>query len=139
MIVVDTNVLAYAVLPGERSMTVQALAERDPHWLAPSLWRWELRNVLATAMRVRRLPLSDALAAFAAAEELVEDAGMEASIEDCLRVAARGRVSAWDAEFVFVAEALSVPFVTADRRLCKAFPECAVALEDAASSHPQFA
>ena len=134
MIVVDTNVLAYAVLPGERSLAVQALAERDPHWLAPSLWRWELRNVLATTMRVRRLPLSDALAAFAAAEQLVEDAGLETSVEDCLRVAARGRISAWDAEFVCVAVALGVAFVTADRRLCKAFPECAVALENAASS-----
>ena len=39
MIVVDTNVLAYAVLPGERSAAVRALAERDPHWLAPPLWR----------------------------------------------------------------------------------------------------
>lgn len=134
MIVVDTNVLAYAVLPGERSSSVQALAERDPHWLAPSLWRWELRNVLATTMRLRRVPLPHALAAFAAAEQLVEDAGLEPSAEDCLRVAARGRVSAWDAEFVCVAVALGVPLVTADRRLCRAFPDCAVALEDAASS-----
>jgi predicted nucleic acid-binding protein len=134
VIVVDTNVLAYAVLPGQRSTTVQALAERDPHWLAPRLWRWELRNVLATTMRVRLLSLSDALAAFAAAEQLVEDADLEPSVEDCLRVAARGRISAWDAEFVYVAEALGLPFITADRRLCKAFPECAVALEDAVSS-----
>jgi predicted nucleic acid-binding protein len=134
VIVVDTNVLAYAVLPGQRSTTVQALAERDPHWLAPRLWRWELRNVLATAMRVRLLSLTDALAAFAAAEQLVEDADLEPSVEDCLRVAARGRVSAWDAEFVYVAEALGLPFVTADRRLCQAFPKCAVALEEAASS-----
>jgi predicted nucleic acid-binding protein len=134
VIVVDTNVLAYAVLPGERSITVQALAERDPHWLAPRLWRWELRNVLSTTMRLRRLPLSDALAAFAAAEQLVEDAGLEPTVEDCLRVAARGRISAWDAEFVCVAEALGVPLVTADRRLSRAFPECAVALEDAGSS-----
>jgi predicted nucleic acid-binding protein len=131
---VDPDLRAYAVLPGERSIAVQALAERDPHWLAPRLWRWELRNVLATTMRVRRLPLSDALAAFAAAEQLVEEAGLEPSVEDCLRVAARGRISAWDAEFVCVAEALGVPFVTADRRLGKAFPECTVALEDAASS-----
>lgn len=134
MIVVDTNVLAYAVLPGDRSAAAQALAQRDPHWLAPRLWRWELRNVLATTMRIRHLTLPDALAAFAAAEDLVEDAGLEPPVEDCLRAAARGRVSAWDAEFVCVAEALGVPLVTADRRLCKAFPERAVALEDAASS-----
>jgi len=35
---------------------------------------------------------------------------------------------------VCVAEALGIAFVTADRRLCKAFPECAVAVDDAASA-----
>ena len=130
MIVVDTNVLAYAVLPGERTAAALSLAERDPAWVAPALWRRELRNVLATLMRVRQLPLSGALAAFAAAEDLVADATIEPSTEECLRLAARGRVSAWDAEFVFVAEALGLPLVTADKRLTKAFPGRVVALED---------
>jgi predicted nucleic acid-binding protein len=130
VIVVDTNVVAYAVLPGERTAAALALAERDPAWVAPALWRRELRNVLATLMRVRRLPLRGALAAFAAAEQLVGDATIEASTEECLRFAARGRVSAWDAEFVFVADALGLPLVTADRRLAKAFPRHVVSLED---------
>ena len=106
MIVVDTNLIAYAVLPGERTKAALALAERDPEWVAPALWRRELRNVLATLMRVRRLPRDRALAAFAAAEALVADSTVEPSTEECLRLAARGRVSAWDAEFVFVAEAV---------------------------------
>ena len=123
MIVVDTNVVAYAVLPGEQSAAALALAERDPDWVAPPLWRLELRNVLATLMRVRGLPLAGALAAFAAAEELVGDASLGASTEECLRIAARGRISAWDAEFVFVAEAMGVSLVSADRRLARAFPD----------------
>ena len=131
MIVVDTNILAYAVLPGARTRAVEALATRESHWVAPSLWRRELRNVLATTMRVRGLGLADALAAFDAASELVEDASVDPSVEDCLRMAARGRVSAWDAEFVCVADALGVPLVTADRRLRKAFPGPVVFLEDA--------
>ena len=130
MIVVDTNVIAYAVLPGERSAAALALAEHDPDWVAPSLWRRELRNVLATLMRVRGLPLRDALAALAAAEALVSDATVEPSTEECLRLAARGRVSAWDAEFVFVAEAVGLPLVTADRRLSRAFPARVVPLAD---------
>ena len=130
MIVVDTNLLAYAVLPGERTAAALSLAERDPDWLAPAVWRRELRNVLATMMRVRRLPLSGALAAFAAAEQLVVDAAVDPSTEECLRLAARGRVSAWDAEFVYVAEALDLPLVTADRRLAKAFPGRVLALAD---------
>ena len=129
MIVVDTNLLAYAVLPGDRTAAVLALAEREPGWVAPALWRRELRNVLATLMRVRRLPLRGALAAFTAAEQLVTDATIEPSTEECLRLAARGRISAWDAEFVFVAEALGLPLVTADKRLARAFPSHVVPLE----------
>jgi len=109
VIVVDTNVIAYAVLPGERTKAALALAERDPEWVAPALWRRELRNVLATVMRVHRLPLDRALAAFSAAEGLVTDATVQPSTEDCLRMAARGRVSAWDAEFVCVADAVGLP------------------------------
>jgi predicted nucleic acid-binding protein len=130
MIVVDTNLIAYAVLPGERTIAALHLAERDPEWVAPVLWRRELRNVLATLMRVRQLPLTRALAAFSAAEGIVADATVEPSTEECLRLAARGRVSAWDAEFVFVAEAMGLPLVTADRRLARAFPRVVVPLED---------
>jgi predicted nucleic acid-binding protein len=130
VIVVDTNVIAYAVLPGGRTKAALALAERDPEWVAPALWRRELRNVLATLMRVRRLPLRQALAAFSAAEALVTDATVEPATEECLRLAARGRVSAWDAEFVFVAEAAGLPLVSADRKLARAFPGRVVALED---------
>jgi predicted nucleic acid-binding protein len=129
VIVVDTNLVAYAVLPGERTEAALALAERDPEWIAPALWRRELRNVLATLMRVRRLPLARALAAFRAAEELVTDATIEPSNEQCLRLAARGGISAWDAEFVFVAEALALPLVTADKRLARAFPGRVIALD----------
>jgi predicted nucleic acid-binding protein len=130
VIVVDTNLVAYAVLPGERTAAALALAELDPDWVAPSVWRRELRNVLATLMRVRKLPLAHALAAFAAAEHLVADATVEPTTEQCLRLAARGPVSAWDAEFVFVAEALGLPLVTADKKLARAFPGRVVSLED---------
>jgi predicted nucleic acid-binding protein len=133
VIVVDTNVIAYAVLPGERTEAALALAERDPHWVAPPLWRHELRNVLATMMRVQELTLTRALAAFAAAEALVTDADVAASTEACLRLAARGRVSAYDAEFVLAAERAGLRLVTADRRLARAFPARVVQIEDALS------
>ena len=133
MIVVDTNLLAYAVLPGSRTDAALTVARRDPDWLAPGLWRWELKNVLATAMRVEGMRLASALAAFGVAERLVTDADVEASAEECLRLAARGGVSAYDAEFVFVAEELDLPLVTADRRLAKAFPGRTVSLEDFAA------
>ncbi|MBI4306350.1 MAG: type II toxin-antitoxin system VapC family toxin [Chloroflexi bacterium] len=133
MIVVDTNVLAYAVLPGERTDAALSVVRRDPEWVAPRLWRSELRNVLATAMRAGHLKLDLALTAFRAAEELVQDVEVETSTEGCLRVAIRGAVSAYDAEFVIVAEQMGLMLVTGDRRLVRAFPRSAVFVEDFAT------
>ena len=66
------------------------------------------------------------------------DATVEPTTEQCLRLAARGGVSAWDAEFVFVAEALGLPLVTADKRLARAFPGRVVSLEDSIRAATKF-
>ena len=134
MIVVDTNVVAYTVIPGERTEAALAIARRDPDWVAPRLWRSELRNVLATALRLKNMKLANALAAFGAAEEIVEDIDVEGMIEECLELAQRAGISAYDAEFVLVAEQMGLQLVTADRRLAKAFPSRAVFLEDLAAT-----
>lgn len=68
--------------------------------------------------------------ASAAVSATSSSATLEPSTEECLRLAARGRASAWDAEFVFVAGALGLPLVTADRRLARAFPKEVVTVAD---------
>lgn len=106
------------------------VAARDADWIAPPLWRYELANVLATWMRVRGLTLADAVDAFSEAERLVVDAELVPGVEVKLDLAARGKVSAYDAEFIALAQELDVPLVTADRRLAQAFPK-SVLLVDA--------
>lgn len=44
MIVVDTNTIAYLYLLTEHTADVEALLDKDPHWVAPLLWRSEYRN-----------------------------------------------------------------------------------------------
>jgi predicted nucleic acid-binding protein len=129
VIVVDTNVIAYLVIPGAQTEAALVAARRDRHWTAPALWRHELRNVLATLMRLRGLELRSALAAYQAADAMVMDATVEPTTEQCLLTARQGGVSAYDAEFVWVAGAVGAPLVTADVRLARAFPERAIALE----------
>ena len=55
MIVVDTNVLAYLLLPYELSVHADALYERDPEWAAPIFWRSEFRNLLGGYLRRKAL------------------------------------------------------------------------------------
>ena len=57
MIVVDTNVISYFYLSGERSEQAQRALRKDPHWVAPWLWRSEFRNVLILYVRSRQLTL----------------------------------------------------------------------------------
>jgi predicted nucleic acid-binding protein len=130
LIVVDTNLLVYAVLPGEGTAMALRVAARDADWVAPPLWRYELANVLATWMRVRGLTSADAVDAFSEAERLVVDAELTPSLERKLDLAARGKVSAYDAEFVALAQELDLPLVTADRRLSRAFPKSVLLVED---------
>ena len=122
MIVVDTNLIAYAVVPGERTDAALAVLGVDPQWVAPPLWRSELRNALLTTMRAGKLTLAGALGAFEEADRLVSDVGLEEETEACLRMAEKVKISAYDAEFVLAAERLGLPLVSADRKLSKAFP-----------------
>ena len=46
MIVVDTNLLVYLYVRGQRSAQADAVYHRDQEWAAPMLWRSEFRNVL---------------------------------------------------------------------------------------------
>ena len=53
MIIVDTNVISYFYLPGQRSEQARQGVAIDPQWIAPWLWRSEFRNALILYVRLR--------------------------------------------------------------------------------------
>lgn len=57
MIVADTNLITYLLLPTPMTAAAETLYRDDPEWAAPLLWRSELRNVLALYLRKGLLPL----------------------------------------------------------------------------------
>ncbi len=117
MIVVDTNVIAYLFVPGDRTGAAEALRRRDAEWAAPLLWRSEFRNVLATLVRLGRVELPVAQAMQAQAERLLAPLEFAVDSETVLALAADSGCSAYDCEFVALAEYLDVPLVSADRKL----------------------
>ena len=70
MIVVDTNAAIYLTLGGEFVDAACRWYRADPEWAAPSLWRSEFRNALATQLRRGRLDLAEALRRMREAEQL---------------------------------------------------------------------
>jgi predicted nucleic acid-binding protein len=128
VIVVDTNVIVYLYLPGEFTAAAEALLESDPEWAAPLLWRSELRNILMGYVRRGGLDVEQALAIQREAEALLAPGEADVDSEAVLRLAAQSGCTAYDCEFVALAQKLAVTLITMDRALLRAFPEMAQAL-----------
>ena len=128
MIVVDTNIIVYLYLQGEHTAQAESVLQKDAEWLAPPLWRSEFRNVLAFYLRQRYLSLEDARTIMQEAELLLQGREYGVSSPRVLDLAAASRCSAYDCEFVALAQDLDVPLVTADKKVLTAFPETAVSM-----------
>src|SRR5207244_2371294 len=120
----DTNLLVYLHVEGEHTARAERILRKDAAWAAPLLWRSEFRNMLAGLVRGRALRIEEAVVIVRQAEQAM--AGREYSVvsHEVLQLAAR---SAYDCEFVALAEDLGASLVTSDRRILKAFPSVAVA------------
>ena len=128
MIVVDSNILAYLYLPGEFTVAAETLLEREPEWAAPPLWRSEFRNILAGYMRRNMLSFEQACSLQAEAESLLEGFEFDVQSREVMELVRDSECSAYDCEFVALAERLGVKLVTMDKKVLKAFPKRAVFL-----------
>jgi predicted nucleic acid-binding protein len=128
VIVVDTNVIASLYLPSEFTRHAEGLLQHDGEWAAPTLWRSELRNVLASYLRPRLLEFRKAYAIQTEAESLLAGREFDVGSFDVLNLAATSRCTAYVCEFVALAQFLQVRLVTIDKQLLKAFPRVAVSL-----------
>jgi predicted nucleic acid-binding protein len=131
VIVVDVNVLAYLLIPGKYTKAAEQLLEADPTWVVPRLWRSELRNVLANYLRAKQMDLADATLIYQRAEELVGAEEYEVETTHVLRLCVESKCSAYDCEYIALAEFLDIKLVTKDAKLARAFPRRTTLLSDA--------
>ena len=122
MIVADTNLVAYLLIPGEHGGAASAVFSKDSDWAAPLFWRSELRNVLALYVRTGHLALGGAIQYMQHAESLLATCEYEVPSAAVLRLAGESGCSAYDCEFVHLARELDAPLVTSDRKVLRAFP-----------------
>ena len=136
MIVVDSNVIAYCWIRGERTDLAQLVRARDPDWHAPILWRSELRSTLAGYLWRNAFDAGLAVAIMTAAESALDGCEHFVLSDLVLELAASSRLSAYDCEFVALTQSLGVPLVTEDRAVKKAFPDIAMSMEGFLESFP---
>jgi predicted nucleic acid-binding protein len=134
MIVVDSNVIAYCWINGERTALAHRLRRLDADWHAPVLWRSELRNILAGYCRDGSLDERQVRQVMIAAEAGLAGREHHLPSERVFQVTEASRLSAYDAEFVALAEILGVNLVTEDRAILGAFPGRAINVEAAVES-----
>ena len=128
MIVVDTNVIAYLLLSGQRAGAAEAWLRADPEWAAPPLWRSDFVNVLAVHVRAGRARDEDARWLLERARTLVR-VEPQPEPRDVLELALASGCTAYGCEFVAAAIGLGVRLITDDREVVQRFPDVAEALE----------
>ena len=129
MIVVDVNTVAYLWIPGEMTTLAEQALARDPHWVSAILWRSEFRNILAGYVRRKDLDRASADRSLNGAESQL--AGYEYLVPSALvmQKVAASTCSAYDCEYVALAEDLKTTLVTSDKRILTDFPKLAVSLK----------
>ena len=129
MIVVDNSVLVYFWLPSAFAELAEAAKAQDGLWAAPVLWRAEFRNILAGYLRKKLLTEAEANTAFLNAQKDLGAQEFTVPTERILKLVLASDCTAYDCEYVALAQDLGVPLVTADKQILRAFPKTAVSLE----------
>jgi predicted nucleic acid-binding protein len=129
VIVVDNSVLVYFWLPGVCAELAEKAKERDSVWAAPVLWRAEFRNVLAGYLRKKLLTEAEANAACLNAQKDLGAQEFTVPTERIIKLVLASNCSAYDCEYVALAQDLGVPFVTTDKQVLREFSKIAVSLE----------
>lgn len=129
MIVVDTNIIGYLFLTSARSEQSEQILLRDPEWAAPLLWRSEFRNVLSHCIRKKILLLEAAQQIMDEAIGLMLGQEYEVTSAQVLSLVSKSTCSAYDCEFVALAQDLDIPLVTVDRQILEQFFKIALSPE----------
>ncbi len=130
MIVADSNLIAYLLIPGDNSSLADQVFLKDAEWAVPLLCRSELRNILTLYMRHEGMSLQQAQVTMEKAECLLRDREYAIPSDSVLEITFHDSISAYDGEFVVLAQYLGVPFVTFDKPVRKVFPKIAISAQD---------
>ncbi len=130
MIVVDSNIICYLYIEGEFTSKCEKLLQKDNNWIAPLLWKSEFRNVLSFYYRKEILSQNDILQIIEEAESLMKQKEFDVNSQSVIDFVTQSNLSAYDCEFIALANEFDVPLVTTDQKIIKTFPKIAYHLKD---------
>jgi predicted nucleic acid-binding protein len=130
VVLVDTNIIAYLMIRGNRTAAAQQLYERDSDWCSEAFVMVEFSNVIATCVRTRALTqaqgtklLAESQAHLSTLHSVVNTQALESAMQF--------GISAYDARFISLAKQLKMKLITEDVKLRVAVPALTMSLDDA--------
>lgn len=130
MVIVDTGPLAFLLLPGDMTDLAQRAYQKDTAWASAPIWRSEFRNLVVRYVREGWITHRAAEQILAAAEEKMHPRQYNIDGKAVLELAAQTGLSAYQCEYLALAQDLNVPLITTQDELIKAAPKLAVSLQD---------
>ena len=135
-LVVDASVTAAWLLPDEASAASRHVYSQvrkgavDLH--APDLWLWECGNVIANAVKRRRLSAPDAVLTWSVLDAVRTRVAMTAmqtaQVRAALVIAIDHSLSIYDATYLWLAVSSRLPLLSHDRMLAAAAERLSVAV-----------
>ncbi len=130
MIIADTNIISYLLLPTSYTDSVESLYKIDPDWSAPILWKSEFRNVMALYLRKKIITLEKAMQLQDTAESIIIQNEYDVSSSQVLVLIDKSNCSSSDCEFVALAHHFDTKLVTQDKKILNEFPSTAISVSD---------
>jgi predicted nucleic acid-binding protein len=130
VVLVDTNILAYLMIEGDRTAAAQQLFESDSDWCSEAFAMVEFSNVIATHVRTGALTQAHGTKLLAEAQAHLPTLHSVANTQ-ALETAMQFGISAYDARFISLARQLKLKLITEDAKLRVAVPAWTISLADA--------
>jgi predicted nucleic acid-binding protein len=130
MVLVDTNILAYLMIEGDRTAAAQQLFARDADWCSEAFVMVEFSNVIATYVRSRALSQAQGAQLLAEAHALVPNMH-NVDHGQALETAMQYGISVYDARLISLGRQLKLKLVTEDTKLQAAVPSWTLSLATA--------
>ena len=130
MIVADTNIIAYLLIAGDKTALAQETYRQDRDWIVPKLWRHEFLNVLASFLRFGGGQREDGHEIWARGIALFGEREYDPDMAMALDLSIEFNASAYDTQFVALAQSNGSRLITEDQKLLKAFPDIAKSMRE---------
>ncbi|MCF8303336.1 MAG: type II toxin-antitoxin system VapC family toxin [Bacteroidales bacterium] len=126
MIVADTNLIASLWVPNNMEENALKVFRKDPNWISPTLWRSEFNSVLTLYLRRHILTFNDIAQIMEEAERMMQGNEFTIPSLQVIKLVQQSSCSAYDCEFVALAQEFNIILVTFDTKIIKEFGKIAI-------------